>query len=729
MLGCIKMPTRVSLPATIRDMKRFTKKEQELVGLAYHLARQAHSGQKRKTGEAYIVHPVAVAQILFSWQLDAPTVQAGLLHDVIEDTSVTLGEIESQFGVDVARIVDGVTKIGQIRDKRVELDSAKSLENIRKLLVAMAQDVRVILVKLADRLHNMRTLRALSPGKQVRIARETIDVYAPIADRLGMGDVKAELEDLAFVILEPDLYRSLKKEATPKIARGRQALQKVVSTIQDRLDHQNIKAKIEFRVKHLYSLHRKLAKYDNDFTRIRDLIALRIITHTVEECYRVLGIIHSLYPPLPHYIKDYIAVPKPNGYQSVHTTVLGNQDVFEVQIRTEIMHEYAEHGLAAHFYYDGQKSTQAYLSGQAPAVSKKYKWIQNLLDWQEQLTDNKNLQEGFKLDLFKERIFVFSPKGDLYDLPQGATPIDFAFQVHSDLGLSCRGAKVNGRIVSLDQPLENRDIVEIFAFSKKSTPSRDWLSFVVTAKARTQIKNWFLLADRSAEEQQGRDLLDEYLSGQKHQAWRNYKPGIRQEVVRRMRYDDEAQLFIAISEAVVQPSAVLRELLYKPSLTRRQPALVANLMRRNRRARPVPLIPGIDRQYISRAGCCTPRYPEDVIGFVSRLGVFRIHLKTCPEISTQQERCVAAYWYYDSSDRIRVRGRVDMAATILRAISQHLHAFDAHASTIKETTQKESIQFDVLLALVRMDKLPSLLKALKRVPGVTNVEHSIHSRR
>ncbi len=713
----------------IRDMKRFTKKDRTSIESAYRLAKKAHSGQKRKTGEAYISHPVAVAQILFSWQLDAPTVQSGLLHDVVEDTAVTLQEIEGEFGLDVARIVDGVTKIGQMRDRRVELDSTRSLENIRKLLVAMAKDVRVILVKLADRLHNMRTIKALPHNKQIRIARETLDIYAPIADRLGMGDVKAELEDLAFAILEPDKYRALKKEATPKIARGRKALERVVPKIQEQLDSQGIEAKIEFRVKHLYSLHRKLVKYDNDFTRIRDLIAMRIITKETEDCYRILGIIHSLYSPLPHYIKDYIAVPKPNGYQSIHTTVLGNKDIFEVQIRTALMHDYAEHGLAAHFHYDGQKNTQAYLSGGTPAISKKYKWVQNLLDWQEQLTDNSNLQEGFKLDLFNERIFAFSPKGDLYDLPRGATPVDFAFQIHTQLGLSCRGAKVNGRIASLEQPLENRDIVEIFAFSKEPNPSRDWLSFVVTAKARTQIKNWFLLADRSAEEQQGRELLDEYLTSQKDATWGEYKLGLRKEVIRRMKYDDEAQLFTALGEGTLQPSEVLRELLFRPSVIHRRPKFMTTIIRRTRTARPVPLIPGIERQHISRAGCCAPRYPEEVVGFVSRLGVFRIHLKTCSEIARQLDRCVPAYWYYESSDHIRIFGLPEMTAGILRAISQHLHAFDAHASSIKETTQQQLVQFDVSLALVRMDKLSALLKALKRIPGVTAVEHSVSSKR
>jgi GTP pyrophosphokinase len=658
-----------------------------------------------------------------------PTIQAGLLHDVVEDTAISLEQVETEFGSEVACIVDGVTKINQLGTQKTVASSTQSLENIRKLLVAMAKDVRVIMVKLADRMHNMRTIRALSISKQRRIANQTLEVYAPIADRLGMGDAKAELEDLAFKVLEPDVYRVLKKQITPKITRGRKVLEQAVPSIQSELDKAGLKVSIEFRIKHIYSLHRKLAKYNQDFSRIRDLVAMRIIAENINDCYQVLGIIHSLYPPLPHFIKDYIAVPKPNGYQSIHTTVLGNQDVFEVQIRSKIMHQYAEHGLAAHFYYDGQKNHKSYKQNLSTTTPKKYKWVQNLLDWQEQLTDEKNLQEGFKLDLFNERIFVFSPKGDLYDLPQGSTPVDFAFHVHTELGLSCRGAKVNGRIVPLDYALENRDIVEVFAFSRDPKPSRDWLSFVVTAKARSQIKNWFLLADRTVEEQQGRDIVDEHLSKQRHPLWRNLKNGTRKDILKRLRFEDEASLFIAVCEGGIEPSDIVRELVYKSVLVRPQSRIVANILSRRQTARPVALIPGIERQHVSRAGCCVPRYPERIVGFVSRLGVFRIHLDDCPQIAEQKDRCVPAFWYYDSSDRLRIQGDVKHTATILKAISQHLHAFDAKARAFKESINGQTVQFDIELALVRMDKLMSLVRALRRLPGVTSVEHSIKDRR
>jgi GTP pyrophosphokinase len=556
---------------SIANMKRFNKKQILQIEKAYSLAKSAHRGQKRMSGEAYIAHPMAVAQILYSWQMDAVTIQAGLLHDVVEDTSVQLNQLEHDFGEEVARIVDGVTKISQLRSQNKTASNTQSLENIRKLLVATAQDIRVILVKLADRMHNMRTISALSVVKQKRIARQTLDVYAPIADRLGMGDAKAELEDLAFKVLEPEEYRALKKRVAPKIARGRKVLEQVVPLIQAELDKNSIKASIEFRIKHIYSLYRKLAKYNQDYSKIRDLVAMRIITKDTTSCYQVLGIVHGLYAPLPHFIKDYIAVPKPNGYQSIHTTVLGNQDVFEIQIRSQIMHMYAEHGLAAHFYYDSQKNSRSHKDGILATMPKKYKWIQNLLDWQEQLTDETNLQEGFKLDLFKERIFAFSPNGDLYDLPQGSTPVDFAFQVHTELGLTCRGAKVNGHIVSLDYVLENRDIVEIFAFSREPKPSRDWLSFVVTAKARTQIRNWFLLADRTVEEKQGRDITNEYLYKHHHPSWNNIKNGIREEIINRLGFSDESHLFIAVCEGVIEPSDIVRELVYKPAIVRAQP--------------------------------------------------------------------------------------------------------------------------------------------------------------
>ncbi len=719
----------ISSPAFIEKFARLSVAERKSLTQAYQLARDAHRGQRRRSGEAYISHPIAVATILYDWKVDIVTMQAGLLHDVVEDTSVSLEDIRRDFGEDVAELVDGVTKIGLLHTRRAPVTkNSQSLENIRKLLVAMSHDIRVIIVKLADRLHNMRTIAALPQEKQRRIARETLDVYAPIADRLGVGDVKAELEDLAFAVLQPDEFSRLKKQARSRIQAAQQVVDESVSALGQSLGELGLSFEIEFRIKHLYSLYRKLAKYDQDFSKIRDLVAMRIITDTPEDCYRVLGAVHSLYRPLPHFIKDYIAVPKPNGYQSIHTTVLSRRGIFEVQIRTRAMHEYAEHGLAAHFYYDSEKERHAYKQNTTQVLPKKFKWIQNLLDWQEQMVEEKDLQDGLRLDLFKERIFVFSPKGDLYDLPVGATPVDFAFQIHTQLGLACRGVKVNGQIVPLDHPLENRDVVEIFAFHKEPKPSRDWLSFVVTAKARTNIKNWFMLADQTAEVQEGRRILDEYLTTHRHTGWRQLKVGQRSEVLARLGEEDESALFVAICEGRLEPSEVVRELMYRHALVVPHRPLVNSLMRRRRTARPVALIPGIEREHVSRAGCCSPQYPERIVGFVSRLGAIRIHSENCDQIDDQKERCVPAYWYYDSSDKVKLTAEASALAQTLRTLSHHLHSFDAKARSISQTVHGEQVVLEADLALVRMDKLPALLAALRRIPGVLGVEHIVKSR-
>jgi GTP pyrophosphokinase len=717
----------MSLPKFVEGMTHLGADDKQKVAAAYEFARQAHHTQKRKSGEAYITHPMAVAIILEGWRADIGSIQAGVLHDVIEDTAVTKEELSERFGEEIADLVDGVSKIGMLYGPGAQAMQTRSVENIRKLLLAMSQDIRVILVKLADRLHNMRTIRHLSETKQLRIARETLDIFAPLADRLGMGDVKAELEDLSFAVVDRSAYNELMRQAQPYIKEGKALLDLVIPKLEAELGAAGIQAQIEHRIKHTYSLYRKLEKYDHDFTKIRDLVALRIITPDTESCYQALGIVHALYKPLPHYIKDYIAVPKPNGYQSIHTTVLGRKHIFEVQIRSQAMHEFAERGLAAHFYYDEQKGLSAHKNTSAQQLPKKFEWVQNLLDWQEQIANIDELKESFRLDLFKTRIFVFSPKGDLYDLPEGSTPVDFAFQVHTQLGLSCRGAKVNDQIVPLDYRLENRDIVEIFAFSKEPRPNRDWLGFVVSTKARSRIKAWFRVQDQSSEERKGRQQLDEYLVSVKRPGWGQLKPMQRAQILQRIGVENEQALFVSLSDGSLRPQDVARELMFDKVVKRPSSLMLPEFMKRRRRARPVALIPGIEREHISRAGCCSPQYPEEIVGFVSRLGVFRIHTKACSQLDDQRERCVPAYWYFDSSDKLRIYGQAAQTAAILKGISHHLHGFDGRARSVKETVKGDEVQFDIDLSLVRMDRLPALVAALRRLPGINQVEHMVQA--
>ncbi|MEI7818927.1 MAG: RelA/SpoT family protein [bacterium] len=712
------------VPKFIQAMN-YTVAEKKILTKAYYFARSAHKSQFRKSGEAYISHPVAVGKILSDWKVDVPTLQAGLLHDVLEDSLCTADEMEQIFGTTVTRLVDAVTKIGILQGQVGKTTNQDTLENVRKLLLAMSQDIRVILVKLADRLHNMRTLQHLDHERQQKKSRETLDIYAPIADRLGMGEVKAELEDLAFRYLQPEDFKNISNQAKQYIREGEALLNTIIPDILADCDAAGIKFNVAHRIKHVFSMYKKLDKYDGDFNKIRDLVALRILVPDVTSCYQVLGLIHARYKPLPHYIKDYIAVPKPNGYQSLHTTVLGMGHIFEVQIRTHEMNEYAEHGLAAHFYYDQSKSSEVYKQGAGVTLPKKYEWVQNLLEWHDDFEGDDEARSSLHIDAFNQRIFVFTPKGDLYDLPEGSTPVDFAFAVHTDLGLACRGAKVNGLIAPLDGLLENRDIVEIFAFDKHPIPNRDWLSFVVTAKARSKIKHWFKVHERTLEESAGRKILEKILSDLNQSHWDQLSSRRKNQLLESLQSKDVADLSINLYESRIRPEDIRRE--FKFSSQHRLRALLPQRLYRKKGPRPVALVPGIDRQFISRAGCCTPMYPQSIIGYVGRTGILKIHQEQCDVLTSEPERCLPAYWYFDSSDRLRVLGQKSLAAGILKGISQHLIGFDARAQHILKSNRQDQVIFDVNLSLVRMDRLHELISAIKRIPGVDQVDHSIRT--
>ncbi|MDO8513888.1 MAG: RelA/SpoT family protein [bacterium] len=474
--------------------KYTTKKELELITRAFDYAQKAHAGQLRKSGESYIQHPLHVAMTLAKMRLDGATISAALLHDVCEDTPITLQEIEKEFGKVIAFLVDSISKLSKVRVRKDitaeapdqnEPDSFHSFprqfETLQKMFVAMAQDIRVILVKLADRLHNMETLSYVAPEKQLRIARETLEIYAPMADRLGIGELKGQLEDLAFPYVHPDEYQKLKKIAKHDYPKRLRHIKNVQKAIESELKKNHIDGEVNGRVKHLYSLHNKMKRLDLD--QIYDKVALRIIVDSVRDCYAVLGIIHKLWKPLTGRIKDYISMPKPNGYQSIHTTVfcLDGQPT-EIQIRTRQMHEQAEFGIASHWHFKTLQTNPSFTKN-----PDEIAWVRQLAELQNKLTDPGELTEGLKLDFFQNRIFVFTPRGDVHDLPTKATPIDFAFAVHSDLGYHCYGAKVNGKMVTLSHPLQNGDIVEIIP-NKKSSPKSDWLNFIKTSEARSNIR-------------------------------------------------------------------------------------------------------------------------------------------------------------------------------------------------------------------------------------------------
>ncbi len=489
----------MSSPITFNDILKATTHplssgDQKLLTEVYHFAEKAHHGQKRKSGEAYISHSLHVAKILAEIGMDIKTLMAGLLHDVPEDTEVTLAEIEKNFGAEVAYLVSGITKLGKIKLH----DSQKEyyIDNLRKMFLAMAQDIRVVIIKLADRLHNMRTLEYLPPEKQKRIARETMEVYAPIANRLGIGEIKGELEDICFMYMEPKRYAETKKIEETYLREGEEYMNRVVKLIRETLGKEKIRlTDISGRTKHPYRLYQKLKRHEMNISRIYDLIAIRIIVPEISDCYEALGIIHREYRPMVGRIKDYISLPKPNGYQSLHTTIFGPEGrILEVQIRTPKMHSEAEYGIAAHWMYTEQEQPgwRGFFFGKKPPVTtapKELVWVNQLKEWQKEIgRDDKEFIEGLRIEFFKNHIFAFTPKGDIVELPEEATPIDFAYAIHSEIGDRATGAKADGKIVPLDYHIENGQVIQILTTKEKKKPSRDWLDFVKTSSARSHIK-------------------------------------------------------------------------------------------------------------------------------------------------------------------------------------------------------------------------------------------------
>jgi GTP pyrophosphokinase len=465
--------------STIRKFN--PQKDLSLVEKAYRFAEKAHKGQKRKSGQDYIEHSLGTAQVLAEMNLDLPTIAAGLLHDVPEETSYSLQEVEREFGQEIGSLVHGITKLGKLKYRGLE----RYAENLRKMFVAMAKDIRIILIKFADRLDNLKTLGALPKEKQIRIARESLEIYAPIANRLGMGELKGQLEDLSFPYILPQEYQWLKRLATSKYETRKIYIEKVKEKLQQELEKAGIKIiDIHGRLKHLYSLYQKLLKYDKDISRIHDLVALRVVVPEIKDCYAVLGVVHDLWRPLPDRFKDYIANPKPNGYQSLHTVVFcPGGEIVEIQIRTFRMHQEAEYGIASHWQY-----SEAGKPDSLPPA--RIRWLKEILEWQKEVKDNLRYLEKIKIDLFQDRIFVFTPKGDIINLPEGATPIDFAYHVHSDLGNHCVAALVNDKIAPLDRPLKNGDMVKILIDKNRKAPSRDWLDFVKTPSVRAKIRRF-----------------------------------------------------------------------------------------------------------------------------------------------------------------------------------------------------------------------------------------------
>ena len=639
----------------------------EPVGSAFDLAVAAHADQKRASGEPYVTHPIAAAQIVADLGIDPTAVEAALLHDVPEDTEYSLTDIEDRFGAEVAHLVDGVTKLSKFSTHSHEQQQA---ENIRKMLLAMAEDIRVVLIKLADRLHNMRTLGFLSPEKQLRIARQTMEIYAPLAERLGIWQMKWELEDLAFKVLEPDAFHELARLLDTR-RKGRETyIDRAIEILRPELAKAGISAELQGRPKHLYSIHKKMQRKAAEFGEIYDVYAIRILVDELKDCYAALGIVHSIWRPIPGQFDDYIAVPKNNLYQSLHTAVIAlDGKPLEIQIRTHHMHQVSEVGIAAHWRYkEGSKSDREY--------DAKLAWLRQLMDWQRDVSDATEFVEGIKLDIFQDQVFVFTPKGDVKDLPAGATPLDFAYRIHTDVGHRTLGAKVNNRLVPLDYRLKNGDIVEIVTTKGEHGPSRDWLNLVRTSHAREKIRAWFKRQQRDDNIVHGRESLEREL---RRLARRSIQAvGLERiaEIAKQYNYESLDDFYAAIGYGAVGAQQVVTRLGVVDDAELTLPAVAPPIApARTGGVR----VKGVGDLLVRFAKCCHPIPGDPITGFITRGKGVTVHLTTCPTIVNEREvsRLIDVEWEaaptqtYPIAIRVEAYDRTGLLSDITQVVAEN----------------------------------------------------------
>ena len=686
---------------------------------AYNLAEEAHKDQRRVSGEPYILHPLAVAQILADMKIDTTTITASLLHDVVEDTSYTLEDIKKMFGKEVAFLVDGVTKLSRLNYRTKE---DQQLNSMRKMFLAMAKDVRVVVIKLADRLHNMRTLRYMRSDKQKRIAQETLEIFAPLAHRLGIFNIKWELEDLSFRYLEPDKYYDLVDQMKQKRHVREEIVNEAIDVLKKALDEAHIHCEINGRPKHFYSIYKKMKKDNRDLSQVYDLFAIRVIVDDVKDCYGVLGIVHSLWKPLPYRFKDYIAMPKPNNYQSLHTTVIGTRgQPVEIQIRTWEMHRIAEYGVAAHWRYKEGNQT-----ANKDAFDEKMGWLRNLLEWQD-TSNPKEFVNALKLDAFSDEVFVFSPRGDVIDLPQGSIPIDFAYRIHTDVGHRCVGAKINGKIVPLDYKLKNGDIVEIIT-SKVGKPSLDWLNIVGSSESRSKIRSWFKKENREENIAKGLDALEREYERVSND-WKALNVGGRLgRVAKQMNAGSEDDLVAAVGYGGFAVNTVLIKLLelHKKDLQKQEEktnSLAA--LEKLKTKKPVKhngtgiLVKGEPGLLVRLAKCCSPAPGDPIIGFITRGRGVSVHRADCPNVTHGQndvDRLIDVEWDYDGNERFEVNmeivayDRTGIMAEIMATLAEmkiSILSVNAKTSDTKNVTIhmgisiKDLAQFEFVATKIR----------------------------
>ncbi len=721
----------MGLPKLLSKIEAYHPKfDRKLIESAYFFAQGAHAGQFRNSGEAFIEHPLEVACILAELELDMTSIIAGLLHDVVEDTRVTLEEIESQFWPDVSFLVSGVTKLGRIEFKNKEESHA---ENLRRMFLAMARDVRVILIKLADRLHNMRTLNHHPVAKQREIAQETLEIFAPLAHRLGIYKIKSEIEDLAFRYLEPEKYYDLVDRIAKKRREREDYINLVISKLRDKLAEAGIEAEISGRPKNLYSIYHKMITQNKSLAEIYDLIAVRVIVNTVRDCYATLGIVHTMWKPIPGRFKDYIAMPKPNMYQSLHTTLVGPfGQPFELQIRTHEMHRTAEYGIAAHWKYkEGGKPSDV-------QFEEKLSWLRQILEWQHELRDAKEFMESLKIDLFSDVVFVFTPKGDVVELPAGSVPVDFAYKIHTEVGNRCIGAKVNGRIVPLDHQLANGDIVEILTSKQSNGPSRDWLLFVKTSQAKNRIRQWFKREKREENVLRGRDLLEKEVRRAGLEFSSFFKLDVIEKLARRFGFQTAEALFAGIGDGAVNPAQIVKTV-REESQKETTPVATENnlLVKIPEKPRPVTsgvTVKGERNLAVHLSHCCNPLPGDKIIGYITRGRGISVHRADCPNIAyhsqEERERMIEVSWEagtpatYQVEIEVKALDRPQLTTDIMNTIMDTKTIINA----VNARSKKDKMALVNLKLEIRdLEHLYSVIQKVSRVSDVLEVHRVVPS--
>lgn len=697
---------------------------------AYQYASDAHKGQYRVSGELFIVHPLEVAKILTELELDVDTIVAGLLHDVVEDTEITIDELKQHFGEEIAMLVDGVTKLSKIEVRSKE---ERQAENLRKMFLAMAKDIRVILIKLADRTHNMRTLKHLSVAKQKEIAKETLEIFAPLAHRLGISRIKWELEDNALHYLEPDIYYQLVDQISIKRKERENLIKEIIGQLEKKLDEVGIKADIQGRPKHFYSIYQKMQKQSKGFEEIYDLTAVRVIVDNVKDCYGTLGTIHTLWKPIPGRFKDYIAMPKPNMYQSLHTTVVGPKgERVEIQIRTWEMHRTAEYGIAAHWIYkqDGK-------SGKDKSLDQKLSWLRQILEWQHELKDAREFMDALKINLFEDEVFIFTPKGDVIDLPVGSVPIDFAYRIHTDIGNRCVGAKVNGKIVPFDYKLKTGDIVEVLTSKAASGPSRDWLNIVKTSQARSKIKQWFRKEQKDVSIAKGREALEKEL---RRSGYEQYLKGEKlEEIAKKVNIASEEELYAAIGYGGITLSQVVVKIRdeIRQEKKKQQPQLDEIIKQDKNKDKKYVYkgvsVRGVDNILIRLSKCCNPVPGDEIIGYITRGRGVSIHRKDCPNIpffNQEEHRLLEVSWEtkVDSSYFVQIQVSALDRPQLLSDLMGVLNESRNNISAMNARTNKDKVAIiDLTVEIKGAEQLHYLKQRLRRVKDVFSVERVVLS--